>query len=144
VALGGFGEQGNWMAVSYHPVELEHHVLEIDVLEKEATFSRHLLRPFGDRTRQQSTQRIDPWSKIGIDWYGVPQTRDMLKAYADKITEQMATQEKQIAQLEARLANKSYVDNAPKEVVQQTKDQLEEAKESMKRLETERTRFQSA
>jgi len=68
----------------------------------------------------------------------------MLKAYADKIAEQITTQEKQISQLEARLANKSYVDNAPKEVVQQTKDQLAEARDTLERLQTEKTRFQSA
>lgn len=68
----------------------------------------------------------------------------MLKAYADKVAEQIAGQEKQIAALEARLGNKSYVDNAPKAVVQQTHDQLSEAKAALERLKTEQTRFQNA
>jgi valyl-tRNA synthetase len=68
----------------------------------------------------------------------------MLKAYADKIGEQIIEQEKHITQLQARLANKSYVDNAPKAVVQQTKDQLNETKEALERLQTEHTRFQAA
>ncbi len=69
---------------------------------------------------------------------------DMLKAYADKLTEQIAAQERTAAQLQARLDNKSYVANAPKEVVQQTKDQLKEAQDTLERLRAEQTRFKAA
>jgi valyl-tRNA synthetase len=68
----------------------------------------------------------------------------MLKAYADKVGEQIVACQMQISQLESRLTNKKYVDNAPKTVVQQTKDQLHEAQASLERLQTEQTRFQAA
>jgi valyl-tRNA synthetase len=65
----------------------------------------------------------------------------MLKQYADKLTEQIAVQQRQTEQLQARLDNKSYVDNAPKEIVAQTKDQLNNAKAEIERLKIEQTRF---
>lgn len=65
----------------------------------------------------------------------------MLKMYADKLAEQIGAQEKLIAQLQARLDNKSYVDNAPKAIVEQTKDQLAETKTELARLQVEQTRF---
>lgn len=46
------------------------------------------------------------------------------KAYMQKLQDSRSTLEQSITRLEARLANKSYVSNAPKTVVQQTKDQL--------------------
>ncbi len=68
----------------------------------------------------------------------------MLKAYADKLATQIATQEKVVAQLQGRLDNKSYVAHAPKEIVRQTKEQLEEATANLERLKVEQTRFQTA
>jgi hypothetical protein len=59
IALGGVGEQGHRIAILRHPVELEHIVLEVDVLEEETRSSR-LVRLFGERTRGQSAQRIHP------------------------------------------------------------------------------------
>lgn len=46
-----------------------------------------------------------------------------------------------IKQLEARLANKDYVKNAPKAVVEQTKGQLKAAQELLDSLDRERQRF---
>jgi valyl-tRNA synthetase len=60
-----------------------------------------------------------------------------LKGLEGKRTEQAAT----IERLEARLANKSYAKHAPKEIVEQTKDQLEEAQKSLESLEQEYKRF---
>ncbi len=48
-----------------------------------------------------------------------------------------------IKQLEGRLANRSYVEHAPGEIVEQTKQQLTEAKELLSSIETEQKRFQS-
>jgi hypothetical protein len=71
VAPGAFGEQSHRMSIPRHPVELEYVVLEVDVLKKETRFGQ-LVRRFGDHTRGQCTQRIDPWSPIDIDRYRVP------------------------------------------------------------------------
>jgi len=46
-----------------------------------------------------------------------------------------------VARLEARLANKSYMDHAPEKVVDQTRAQLEEAKQLLADVEAETARF---
>lgn len=68
---------------------------------------------------------------------------DTLRAYAEKLQEQMDTQRKSIEQLEGRLQNKSYVANAPKQVVNETKDQLASAEAGLQRLQAEHERFQA-
>jgi valyl-tRNA synthetase len=64
-----------------------------------------------------------------------------LKAYSDKLSEQIAAQERVLVQLRGRLGNKSYVENAPKAIVEQTKEQLAEAESTLERLTTEAHRF---
>ena len=66
------------------------------------------------------------------------------RAYTVKLAEQIAEQEKTIASLQARLNNDSYVKNAPKQIVKQTKDQLADAEASLVRIKTEHERFSSA
>lgn len=72
-------------------------------------------------------------------WLDVDMTT--LHAYRDKLAEQAEASAKVIGQLQGRLANKTYVDNAPKQIVQQTRDQLKEAETSLERLKTEQARF---
>jgi valyl-tRNA synthetase len=68
----------------------------------------------------------------------------MMRAYADKIAEQIAAQETLIGQLQSRLDNKSYVKNAPKAIVKQTQEQLAEAQAAVERLKEEKSRFYAA
>ncbi len=63
------------------------------------------------------------------------------KAYAVELKAKQAAQEKVIAQLESRLGNTSYVQNAPAAVVNQTRQQLEEAKQQIETLKAEQARF---
>jgi valyl-tRNA synthetase len=72
-------------------------------------------------------------------WLNIDQTT--AKAYLHELEQQQAKQSSMIQQLEARLANKSYVDNAPKQIVEQTKDQLVEAQRQLSSLKTEQQRF---
>jgi valyl-tRNA synthetase len=67
----------------------------------------------------------------------------MLKQYADKLATQLTAQEKLIAQLQARLDNKGYTENAPKEIVAETKEHLHNAQDELERLKIEQTRFRS-
>ena len=67
-----------------------------------------------------------------------------IKAYADKLSEQIAAEEKRLTQLQGRLDNKSYVDHAPKEIVKETRDQVEETEKTLERLKVEQTRFRGA
>lgn len=61
--------------------------------------------------------------------------------YVKELDEKLAQQQGSIKQLEGRLANKSYVENAPEKIVEQTKQQLTEAKELAANIEEEKHRF---
>ncbi len=56
---------------------------------------------------------------------------------AIKITEQ----EKLVSQFESRLSNESYVKNAPKHIVEQTREQLKETQEQLEKLRQQHARF---
>lgn len=66
---------------------------------------------------------------------------DVLKQFASQMKQDITSQEQIIKNLEKRLANKSYVANAPKEVVDQTKNQLTENQEKLKTMQAELKRF---
>ena len=65
------------------------------------------------------------------------------RAYSEKLQGQIAEQEKLIAQFNGRLGNKSYVDNAPKQIVEQTRDQLATTEATLARLQAEYERFKT-
>lgn len=65
------------------------------------------------------------------------------KAYVTKLKVAKVEKEAAIERLEQRLSNKSYTDKAPKEVVQQTKDSLENEKKLLEKLDAEITTFES-
>ncbi len=67
--------------------------------------------------------------------------RNTAQAYLKELQDKDAGQAAVIKQLEIRLANKTYVKNAPHEVVMQTKDQLKAARELLGSIETEQQRF---
>ncbi len=67
--------------------------------------------------------------------------RATAKAYAKELAAKQLIQKASIKQLEARLSNKSYLNNAPQAVVDQTKQQLAAAKELLETLSTEEQRF---
>jgi valyl-tRNA synthetase len=63
------------------------------------------------------------------------------QGYARDLTAQYEAQNKTVTQLEARMTNKQYVDNAPKQVVAQTEAQLEAARKVLENIATEQARF---
>lgn len=63
------------------------------------------------------------------------------QAYVRELDTKGSKQLAIIKQLEARIANKSYVENAPKQIVEETQQQLEAAKKLLENLETEKKRF---
>jgi valyl-tRNA synthetase len=65
------------------------------------------------------------------------------RQYLSELEGKASDQNAAIKRLEDRLANKSYVKNAPKEVVEQTKQQLKDAHNLLKTLEEEKSRFLS-
>lgn len=66
---------------------------------------------------------------------------DTIRAYTDKLHQQAEAAAQQIAHLEARLANKSYVANAPESLVKQTRDQLTDAQRTAKEVAEEIARI---
>lgn len=63
------------------------------------------------------------------------------RAYAVKLTEQEHAETEAHKRLEARLKNKSYVNNAPETVVAQTRQQLADSEERLAKLRQEIVRF---
>jgi valyl-tRNA synthetase len=63
------------------------------------------------------------------------------RGYQTQLGEKREAQQKVIKQLEGRLSNKSYVDNAPRRIVEQTEQQLSEAREQLEAINKEFERF---
>lgn len=61
--------------------------------------------------------------------------------FVAELKTKIENQQQLIKNLEGRLANTSYVDNAPKEIVEQTRDQLKEARETLGKVMQEHDRF---
>lgn len=66
---------------------------------------------------------------------------DKRQAYVKDLQAKAEEQKAVINRLKARLDNKSYVDNAPKEVVKQTEQQLEDARQLLENINAEADRF---
>jgi valyl-tRNA synthetase len=62
----------------------------------------------------------------------------------NKLEEERRERQQSIKRLEGRLSNKSYVEKAPANVVQQTRNQLDEEQAMLKTLELELQNFKTA
>lgn len=82
-----------------------------------------------------TTTKHDAWLDIDIS---------SAQGYIDKLTDDRTSREASISRLTARLANKAYTENAPKEIVAQTRQQLAEEKTLLEKLEKELSQFRSA
>jgi valyl-tRNA synthetase len=63
--------------------------------------------------------------------------------YVKELDGKRSKQQASIKQLAGRLSNNSYVQNAPKAVIEQTKEQLKAAQELLSSIEAEQKRFQN-
>ncbi len=72
-------------------------------------------------------------------WLDVDQ--ETIGSYLSRQKTMVEDQSRQIEQLGARLKNKAYVNKAPKKLVDETRQQLEDAKELLAKLEEESNRF---
>jgi len=75
--------------------------------------------------------------RLGID-------KSAAQAYIDKLTQQRQQRRETISRLEQRLANKRYVDNAPPELVEDTKASLSAEQNLASDLDTEIASFQES
>lgn len=72
-------------------------------------------------------------------WLDIDQ--ETARHYVKNLDTQIDNQSKVVKQLEARLSNDSYVRNAPKPVVEETRAQLQNASELLRKLQNEQERF---
>lgn len=80
-----------------------------------------------------------PLSSLSEAWLDVD--RQTIKQYLDKLEERLKEQGTVVQKLEARLSNKSYAQNAPHAVVEQSKEQLKEAEAQLEKLQDDKKRF---
>lgn len=74
-------------------------------------------------------------------WLDIDQST--AQQYLVELEAKQQHQQTVIKQLESRLNNKEYVKNAPSKIVDQTKQQLTDARELIQTIETEKNRFKS-
>ena len=74
-------------------------------------------------------------------WLDVDQ--ETAKAFIERLEAKKTEQGRVVERLEARLSNKTYVEQAPKTVVDETKGQLKTAQELLAKISTEYDRFNS-
>jgi len=74
-----------------------------------------------------------------IAWLDIDQ--ETANHFVSELKGKTEDQQRQIKNLEGRLANKAYVDKAPKQLIEQTKQQLEVAKNTLEKLKQEHDRF---
>lgn len=70
--------------------------------------------------------------------------RQTAREYLGALEQKQTAEALSVERLKARLANKSYVDNAPKELVKETSHQLDEAKARLAQINNEMDSFASA
>ena len=114
------------------------HYQDATVIKKSRELIKRLAKLGSIRTGEStnSLQLIQTKHKV---WLEVD--KDDIKQYASRLGEQAREQKNVIKRLEDRLANKNYVQNAPKAVVEQTKQQLEQSRERQTMLQQELVRF---
>ncbi|MBI1857077.1 valine--tRNA ligase [Candidatus Saccharibacteria bacterium] len=72
-------------------------------------------------------------------WLDIDQ--ETAHSFLEQLKSRLVDQKKLVERLETRLANKAYTKNAPKELIEETRTQLEEAKELGSKLYNEYERF---
>jgi valyl-tRNA synthetase len=72
-------------------------------------------------------------------WLDIDQTA--LQHFQQQLTEKLARQQQIVSQLQGRLDNADYVKNAPKKIVEQTRNQLTDAEALLAKLAAEQERF---
>jgi valyl-tRNA synthetase len=110
-----------------------------ELLKANSTLIARLARLKAVNEGQGSDDGVALTSTTENAWLDID--RDTARKYGEELTLKLEAQVKVVSQLEGRLSNASYVDNAPETVVQQTRDQLEEAKQQLAAIDAEQKRF---
>ncbi|MDQ3123182.1 MAG: hypothetical protein M3Q14_00645, partial [bacterium] len=70
--------------------------------------------------------------------------RETARSYLGRLEQQQSEEALSVERLKARLANKSYVDNAPKELIEETKSQLAVSEDRLSNITAELDNFKVA
>ncbi len=103
-----------------------------DLIQVLANLSAVTRQPSRGEGLQLTNPRHNAWLDLG---------QETVKQFTNELSAKIEQTQKSIAQLEGRLANKAYVDKAPKKLVDQTKQQLTDAKELLEKQQSEYKRF---
>lgn len=127
------------LCMAFKSTDLELHYADAPLLAKHADLITQLTRVNAVSKAPVEEEGVRLVQTPHQCWIAV--STKVAKAYAADLAAQKKTQEQRIKQLKGRLDNKSYVDNAPKQVVKQTKEQLVEAEQLREAISTEYKRF---
>jgi valyl-tRNA synthetase len=92
-----------------------------------------------DITEVKDGQGLHLTSTAHRVWLDIDQ--ETANHFVTELMSQIEAQDKLIKSLEGRLSNKAYVQNAPKQIVDQTKQQLQEAQATLTKVREEHNRF---
>ena len=109
------------------------------ILAEQADVIRHLAKT-GDIVEGQPEQGVRLTDTRFTAWLGVPSKA--VVSYQNALQDKLTKQQNHIKNLASRLKNKSYVANAPTQLVQETKTQLKDAENHLAAIQTELKRFQ--
>jgi valyl-tRNA synthetase len=110
-----------------------------EVISSNSELVKRLARLGAVQEGQEGSEGVALTSTTEKAWLDID--ADTARKYGEELKSKLEAQDKIVKQLESRLSNDSYVQNAPEAVVQQTRDQLEEAKQQLETLSAERKRF---
>ncbi|MEI7674236.1 MAG: hypothetical protein WCI60_00675, partial [bacterium] len=104
---------------------------EIDLIKKLANLS--------DIKEVKTGKGIKLTSSEMAAWIDVD--KSVIDQYLDEVKDKVKQRETQAENLRARLSNKSYIEKAPKKLIEDTKKNLKEIEEEIAALKEEATRF---
>jgi valyl-tRNA synthetase len=110
-----------------------------EFLHENAAMIKHLARLKGVVGTKDHGEGLYLTTSSYRSWLDIDPVK--AKAYAKELAGKMSRQKDTIEQLESRLKNRNYIQNAPREVIDQTKQQLMAAQELLASIETEQQRF---
>jgi valyl-tRNA synthetase len=111
-----------------------------ELIDQQAPLIERLTRLSGVEEGQGGTVRLINTEydiRLDID-------RKTAQNYSDKLTERQKQQREAVKRLQSRLANKSYIEKAPKELVQDTKRQLASEEELLDKVSAEIKSFKQS
>jgi valyl-tRNA synthetase len=117
------------------------HYKDSPLIEQNTELIRRLARLQAVKQAEAAGQGINLTTTSQTAWLDID--AKTAQAFLANLSEQQDKQKQLITQLEQRLGNKSYVANAPANIVDQTRQQLAEAKEHLASIEAERKRFKA-